>query len=187
MAAATYRYLPLPTATYRHLPLPTATYRYLPLPTATGAQDGSVCLWNSMSGQRIQTLAGHETAGRGWVMALLLDRPPDDQKGGMLLSASCASPHSRPSSRMHVSSHTFVTRSLTPHTTRPVLPYHTDDHTVGVWVTNGEFSGGPVAGGGWGQQHVLKGHTDGVLTLALSRSRRLAFSGSNDQTVGDSE
>ncbi|KAL1526114.1 hypothetical protein AB1Y20_014843 [Prymnesium parvum] len=115
---------------------------------ASGAQNGTVCVWNSMSGQRLQTIAAHAGGGNGWVMEVLLDRLPDDQKGGLLLTASY-------------------------------------DGTVGVWCHNGEWTAlpGPLSGGGWEQRHVLRGHTDGVLVLALSRSRRLAFSGSNDHTV----
>lgn len=113
----------------------------------SGAQDGSVCLWNTTKYQKYQTLVAHEAGGSGWVMALVLARPPDDQKGCMLLTASY-------------------------------------DHTVGVWVS-GEWSAnyGHGSGGGWERKHALKGHADGVLGVTLSRSRRIAFSCSNDQTV----
>ena len=41
----------------------------------------------------------------------------------------------------------------------------------------------PPPGGSWVHEQTLEGHTNGVMSLALSRSRRLLFSGSNDSTV----
>ena len=77
------------------------------------------------------------------------------------------------------------------------------DHTVKVWVRTGDEVGGGLTGvgagvgvaalgdgssggsgsGGWALVSTLTGHSDGVLALEVSRSRRLAFSGSNDCTV----
>ena len=41
---------------------------------ASGAQDGSVCLWESSSGRLLQRLEAHTPDGSGWVMALVLSR-----------------------------------------------------------------------------------------------------------------
>ena len=66
------------------------------------------------------------------------------------------------------------------------------DQTVKVWVKRAEALGpgpgtlpkpGADGGGSWALEHTLTGHTDGVLAIELSRSRRLAFSGGNDHTV----
>ena len=45
------------------------------------------------------------------------------------------------------------------------------------------FNGAAPGAGGWALDCTLSGHTDGVLGLALSTSRRHAFSASNDRTV----
>ena len=55
------------------------------------------------------------------------------------------------------------------------------DGTVRAWVCPADDLA--AGGGGWALCHTLEGHTDGVMSLELSRSRRLGFSGSNDGTV----
>ena len=76
------------------------------------------------------------------------------------------------------------------------------DHTVRVWTraaddlcsasagggggsppSRADGLGGSGGAGGWTLARTLEGHTDGVLGLELSRSRRHAFSASNDHTV----
>ena len=142
---------------------------------ASGAQDGSVCLWDSSSGRLMHRLQAHEHGGSGWVMALMLSRHADG-RSGLMLTASY-------------------------------------DHTVRVWSqtaddllggggssfgggsfcspsASGPGGGGPGGpgpgagpGGGWVLERTLEGHTDGVLGLELSRTRRHAFSASNDHSV----
>ena len=135
---------------------------------ASGAQDGSVCLWDSSSGRLMHRLQAHEHDGTGWVMALVLSRHADG-RSGLMLTASY-------------------------------------DHTVRVWSQTaddiggggssfggGSFCspsaggpggpGGPGGGPGWVLERTLEGHTDGVLGLELSRTRRHAFSASNDHSV----
>jgi len=141
---------------------------------ASGAQDGTVCMWDSSGGKLLQRLEAHEPNGTGWVMAIVLARH-EDNRSGLMLTASY-------------------------------------DHTVRVWVRlahelggsaptgqtqNGGFvqssmkscecSGFDGCGGGgsgmWALHCALKGHSDGVLAIELSRSRRLAFTGSDDHTV----
>ena len=129
---------------------------------ASGAQDGSVCLWDSSSGVLLQRLEAHEPGGRGWVMALLLARH-EDGRSGLMLSASY------------------------DHTVRVWLRA-ADDLAGGVMSSSSYPSGlgggsGANGSGGWTLLHTLNGHTDGVLALEISRQRRHAFSSSNDTTV----
>lgn len=111
----------------------------------SGAQDGSVCIWSTRSGQLVQSFS----AQGSWVMALLLERV-DEAREGVLVTAGY-------------------------------------DKLVKTWVRSGE---GPMSGAGggdtpagWTAQMTFEGHTDGVLSLALSRQRKLILSGGNDHTV----
>ena len=142
---------------------------------ASGAQDGTICLWDSSSGRLQQQLQAHEPAGNGWVMALLLARH-EDNRSGLMLTASydhTIRVWSRAADEMAGSS-----GGSTP----------VGSGAGGGFGGTGIFGkgGGGGAGGGGGSfvlQRTLEGHTDGVLGLELSRSRRHAFSASNDHTV----
>jgi WD40 repeat protein len=143
---------------------------------ASGAQDGSVCLWDSSSGRLVRRFEAHARGGKGWVMALVLARHEDGRRG-LLLTASY------------------------DHTVR-VWMRPADDIGGGAvgaswgWGAdcNGSgcghsafasdtSAGGTGAGTGWTLAHTLEGHTDGVLGVELSRTRRHAFSSSEDRSV----
>ena len=174
---------------------------------ASGAQDGTVCLWDSSSGRRLQQLQAHEANGNGWVMALLLARH-EDGKSGLMLSASYdrtirvwakaadelsggPSPRERASgvfgasascmggSAIGGASGMMGGASAMMASGSNMCGSHMNMNMCGSAMGGG---GGP-GGGGWVLQSTLEGHADGVLGLELSRSRKHAFSTSNDQTV----
>lgn len=151
---------------------------------ASGAQDGSVCLWESSSGRLLQRLEAHTPDGSGWVMALVLSRHTDG-RSGLLLTASydrtikvwvrpgdeCTGANGSPRS-------SFIGGASAS----------ASGGACGAFgnlqgASNGGGGGSGVGAGGWALACTLAGHTDGVLGLELSRSRRHAFSGGNDHTV----
>ena len=127
---------------------------------ASGAQDGSVCVWNCSSGALEQRIRAHGPSGAHhcWVMVLLLDRWPDEQHEGLMLTGSYDQ-------------------------TIKVWGHSAERHPAGLRDPS-EWSGATRSHEGkWALQATLEGHRDGILSLALNRRRTLAYSGSNDRTV----
>ena len=150
---------------------PTSSARQAPL-LASGGQDGNVCLWDTANGRLLQRIAAHDGATGGWVMTLVLARH-EDNKRGLMITASY------------------------DHTAKVWV--RTADDATGSAINNisavGSFSsvsssgifgvGGAMPGEHrpWTHELTLEGHTDGILGLELSRTRRHAFSASNDKTI----
>ncbi len=138
---------------------------------ASGAQDGTVCLWDSSSGRLLQQLQAHEYDGSGWVMAMVLDRH-ENSKSGLMLTASYDQ-----------------TIRVWSHEADEILGYATGGNPLSGnsgLAASSSFWGGSfnsAGSGSWVLRQTLKGHTDGVLGLELSRTRRHAFSASNDHSV----
>jgi WD40 repeat protein len=153
---------------------------------ASGAQDGTVCLWDSSSGRLHQQLRAHEGGGNGWVMALLMARH-EDGKSGLLLTASydrTVRVWSRASDEMLASASGLGSGTAASGSLGSAAFGSCCSAMSGV---SGGFCGAPGGGqgaqGGWVLQRTLSGHEDGVLGLELSRSRRHAYSASNDHSV----
>ena len=122
----------------------------------TGAQDGSICTWNLRTGQLLQAMEAHSPSGDDWVMSLILERMADE-----------------------------VRESRSNALTSALLISASFDRTIKVWTQTASPNGpqGSPIKSNWSLENSLEGHMDGVISLAISKNRRLLFSGSNDQTV----
>ena len=143
----------------------------------------------------LQRLEAHEPAGNGWVMALVLARH-EDGRSGLMLTASYDH-----TVRVWVRTADDIVSG-----TGQTLRGGAAGGEAAVGGTGGGFSvggcgsggGGTGAGtgtgtggsgscsgggGGYALERTLRGHTDGVLGIELSRARRHAFTGSNDRSV----
>ena len=134
---------------------------------ASGAQDGSVCLWDSGSGGRLlQRLEAHESGGSGWVMALVLARH-EDGRSSRLLTASY---DHTVGVWVRVADDVGGSAMASSSQASGMGGGSSRGGGRGLIAESGGLGGGG-SGGGWCQQCVLKGHTDGVLAIELSSDK----------------
>ena len=135
---------------------------------ASASDDYTIQLWNPNTGERVDTLWGHE----GWVHAIAFS--PDGQH---LVSGS--SDHTvklwQVSSRrcLHtLAGHHQRVKAVAYAPQGNTIASGSDDHTVKIWeVRNGSC------------MHTLQGHTDWVLSVVYSPDGQYLASGSSDRTI----
>ncbi len=135
---------------------------------ATGGGDGLVTLWNTESGKRLKTFAGHTNWVRGVAFSttndLLVSCSADktirlwDIQTGQCLKT--------------LQGHTGQVTSVAFSPDRQVIVSSSADKTLRVWsVETGECL------------HILEGHTDWVRALTISPSAEFVASACRDRTI----
>lgn len=135
---------------------------------ASASEDATINLWNSETGQRLQTLGGHSDSIRS--IALSAD-------GQTLVSGSGDSTLNlwhlpQGELRQTLTGHTGAVWSVALSPDGQTLVSGGNDGMIKTWdVATGQL------------RHTLTGHTQPVYAVALSRDGQTLISGSEDQTI----